>query len=150
MLGAIHGLSYERSSYQYDNLELPFLPAQRILAAVHSPMRTIMKTHRLLSKRSLLATLFAFAALGPVANAENYPTRPVRIILSVPAGNGPDVIGRIVADNLTRLWGHQVVILNQPGASGATAIRAAGTSAPDGYTLFLATTSNYISLPEWK
>jgi tripartite-type tricarboxylate transporter receptor subunit TctC len=98
----------------------------------------------------LLATLLVFTASGPTANAENYPTRPVRIILSVPAGNGPDVIGRVVADHLARLWGQQVVILNQPGASGATAIRAAGTSAPDGYALFLSTTSNYISLPEWK
>jgi len=109
-----------------------------------------MKTHLLLSKRSLLATLLAFTALGPAANAENYPTRPVRIIVPTPAGNGPDVIGRIVADHLTRLWGTQVQTINQPGAAGAIAVRAAGTSAPDGYTLFLSVFSNFITLPEWQ
>jgi tripartite-type tricarboxylate transporter receptor subunit TctC len=109
-----------------------------------------MKPHLLLSRRALLATTLAFAAMGPAAKAEDYPTRPVRIIVSTPAGNGPDVIGRIVADHLARLWGQQVVILNQPGAAGAIAMRAAGTSAPDGYTLLLSLFSNYITLPEWK
>jgi tripartite-type tricarboxylate transporter receptor subunit TctC len=97
----------------------------------------------------LLATTFALAAMGQVANADDYPTRPVRIIVSTPAGNGPDVIGRIVADHLTRLWSQQVVILNQPGANGTIAMRAAATSAPDGHTLFLSLFSNYITLPEW-
>jgi len=109
-----------------------------------------MKTCLLLSRRALLATTLALAAMGPAANAEDYPTRPVRIIVSTSAGNGPDVIGRIVADHLARLWGQQVVILNQPGAAGAIAMRAAGTSAPDGYTLLLSLFSNYITLPEWK
>ena len=106
-----------------------------------------MNAHLL--KRSLVAALLALSAMAP-KNADGYPTRPVKIIVSVPAGNGPDVIGRIVADHLTRLWGQQVVILNQPGANGAIAMRAVGASAPDGYTLFLTTTSNYIAPPEWK
>ena len=109
-----------------------------------------MNAHPLLSKRSLVAMLATLAAIGPSAKADGYPTRPVKIIVAVPAGNGPDVIGRIVADQLTRLWGQQVVMLNQPGANGATAMRAVGASAPDGYTLFLTTTSNYIAPPEWK
>ena len=109
-----------------------------------------MKAHLLLSRRSLLATTLALAAAGPAAKADDYPTRPVRIVVSTAAGNGPDVIGRIVANHLARLWGQQVVILNQPGANGAIAMRAAGTSAPDGYTLFLSVTSNVIALPEWK
>jgi tripartite-type tricarboxylate transporter receptor subunit TctC len=62
-----------------------------------------MKTRPLLSRRALLATTLALAAIGPAANAEDYPARPVRIIVSTPAGNGPDVIGRIVADHLARL-----------------------------------------------
>src|SRR5262249_29770814 len=109
-----------------------------------------MKAHLLLSRRVLLATALALTATSPVANAEDYPTRPVKMIVSTPAGTGPDVIARIVADHLTRLWGQQVVILNQPGANGAIAMRAAATSAPDGYTLFLSVFSNYITLPEWK
>jgi len=109
-----------------------------------------MKAHLLLSRRVLLATALALTATSPVANAEDYPTRPVKMIVSTPAGTGPDVIARIVADHLTRLWGQQVVILNQPGANGAIAMRAAATSAPDGYTLFLSVFSNYVTLPEWK
>jgi len=108
-----------------------------------------MKAHLPLSRRALLASVLTLA-ISPAANAQDYPTRPVRIIVSTPAGNGPDVIGRIVADHLARRWGQQVVILNQPGAAGAIAMRAAGTSAPDGYTLFLSLFSNYITLPEWK
>jgi tripartite-type tricarboxylate transporter receptor subunit TctC len=109
-----------------------------------------MTTHLLLSRRNLLATMVALAPVGFTANADDFPSRPVRIIVATPAGNGPDVIGRIVADHLTRLWGQQVVIINQPGANGAIAIRAAATSAPDGYSLFLSVFSNYITLPEWK
>jgi tripartite-type tricarboxylate transporter receptor subunit TctC len=109
-----------------------------------------MKANLLLSRRALLASTLALAAAGTPANADDYPTRPVRIIVSTPAGNGPDVIGRIVADHFGRMWGQQVVILNQPGAAGAIAMRAAGTSAPDGYTLLLSLFSNYITLPEWK
>jgi tripartite-type tricarboxylate transporter receptor subunit TctC len=109
-----------------------------------------MNTYLPISKRALLATILAFGAMGSAADADGYPTRPVRIVVSTPAGNGPDVIGRIVADHLTRLWGQQVIIINQPGAAGAIAMRAAGTSTPDGYTLFLSLFSNYITLPEWK
>jgi tripartite-type tricarboxylate transporter receptor subunit TctC len=121
-----------------------------MLATIPLARRTVMKVHLLLSRRALLATTLALAALGTTTKADDYPTRPVRIIVSVSAGNGPDVIGRIVADHLARVWGQQVVILNQPGAAGAIAMRAAGTSTPDGYTLLLSLFSNYITLPEWK
>src|SRR5258705_13833215 len=121
-----------------------------MLATIPLARRPVMEAHPLLSRRALFATTLALAAMGSAANAADYPTRPVLIIVSTPAGNGPDVIGRILANHLAQLWGQQVVIINQPGAAGAIAIRAAGTSAPDGYTLLLSVTSNVITLPEWK
>src|SRR5262245_12514844 len=88
------------------------------------------------------------AALALSAQAQDYPTRPVRLIASVGAGTGPDVIGRIVAEHLGRIWGQQVVVENRPGAGGAIGVRAAGTAPPDGYTLYLAVASNFVALPE--
>jgi hypothetical protein len=97
----------------------------------------LMSPRRVPKRRMDSGSIVTWRPVGksPLAMCTDVETRPVRIIISTPAGNGPDVIGRIVADHLTRLWGQQVVILNQPGANGAIAMRAAATSAPDGYTL---------------
>lgn len=92
--------------------------------------------------------LSLLAALGLSAQAQDYPARPVRLIASVGAGTGPDVIGRIVAEHLGRIWSQQVVVENRPGAGGAIGVRAAGTAPPDGYTLYLAVASNFVALPE--
>jgi tripartite-type tricarboxylate transporter receptor subunit TctC len=58
------------------------------------------------------------------------------------------VVCRIVADQLSKLWGQQTVVLNQPGATGGIAMRTAGTSAPDGHTLLFALSSGFVALPE--
>src|SRR5262245_59938954 len=92
--------------------------------------------------------LIVLAALTLCAGAQDYPSRPVKVIISITAGAGPDVITRIVGEHLGKLWGQQVVVENRPGAGGAIAVRAAGTSAPDGYTLDVAVASNFLALPE--
>jgi tripartite-type tricarboxylate transporter receptor subunit TctC len=97
--------------------------------------------------RCCLALLLA-AALAWQAHAQDYPSRPVKIVISITAGAGPDVITRVVAEHLGKLWGQQVVIENRPGAGGAIAVRAAGTSTPDGYTLYVAVASNFLAPPE--
>jgi tripartite-type tricarboxylate transporter receptor subunit TctC len=76
----------------------------------------------------------AFSALSASA-AENYPSRPVRIITPFPAGSGPDAVMRMVAEKLNRAWGKPVIVDNRPGANGFIALTAAKTSPPDGYTL---------------
>lgn len=96
----------------------------------------------------LLEVLLASTATGTGAIAGDYPSGPVKMIVSSGAGNAPDVIGRIVADQLARVWGHPVVVVNQPGAGGAIGVRAAGTSKPDGYTLYFAGAANFVALPE--
>lgn len=106
---------------------------------------------RLLSFVIALATTLAAAfSATPSATAQSFPAGPVRIIVAVGPGASPDVITRVVADRLARHWGQQVLVLNQPGAGGALAIRAAGNAAPDGYTLYLALASNFVALPEMQ
>jgi tripartite-type tricarboxylate transporter receptor subunit TctC len=97
-----------------------------------------------------LCALVVAIAARPAAQAQSYPTGPVKIIVGVGAGSSADVILRLVADHLARHWGQQVVVLNQPGAGGALAIRAAGSAPPDGATLYLALASNFVALPEMQ
>lgn len=86
-------------------------------------------------------------ALGLPAQADIYPTKPVRIINPAPAGNGPDVIGRIVAERLTQAWGQQVLVINRPGAGGLLAAQAAVSAERDGYTLYQPNASSMVVLP---
>ena len=84
---------------------------------------------------------------GETARAQDYPARPVRIITHSAPGGSPDALLRIVADRLTQKWGQQIVVLNQPGAGGAVAARAAAAAAPDGYTLYMPASSAFVALP---
>jgi tripartite-type tricarboxylate transporter receptor subunit TctC len=72
-----------------------------------------------------------------VAQTDGYPSKPVRIITHSAAGGAPDVMLRVIAEGLGSLLGQQIVVLNQPGAGGAVAARAASGAAPDGYTLYM-------------
>jgi len=76
-----------------------------------------------------------------------YPAHPVKIVLSLPAGSAPDIRMRIVANQLTALWGRQVVIENRPGAGGALAVQSVLAAPPDGYTLLCAVSSVFTVLP---
>jgi tripartite-type tricarboxylate transporter receptor subunit TctC len=87
-------------------------------------------------------------AIGTPSMAQDYPVRPVKFINQGGPGSGPDVICRIVADHLSRLWGQQAVVLNHPGAGGAIAARAAAAAEPDGYTLYMPASATYTVLPE--
>jgi tripartite-type tricarboxylate transporter receptor subunit TctC len=96
--------------------------------------------------------LSAFALLSVVlatpAQAQNYPASPVKIITQGAAGSGPDVVTRIVADELGKRWNQQLVILNATGAGGSVAAKQAIQAQPDGYTLYLPAASAYIVMPE--
>ncbi|MDB5563503.1 MAG: tripartite tricarboxylate transporter substrate binding protein [Tardiphaga sp.] len=74
-----------------------------------------------------------------VARADNYPSRPIRLIVPFPAGGPTDVQARIVAQEMSKALGQQIVIDNRGGAGGNIAAEAAANSAPDGYTIFFAT-----------
>ncbi|MDQ8015405.1 MAG: tripartite tricarboxylate transporter substrate binding protein [Bordetella sp.] len=109
-------------------------------------------------------TLIASAALGLAsalaasqAAAQNapYPNRPVRIIVGFPAGTGPDIVARLLAQKLSEGWGNLGVIVdNKPGAGGLIAANETVRAQPDGYTLMLGETgqlaiapSSYSKLP---
>lgn len=76
------------------------------------------------------------------------PAAPVKLIIGSGHGSAPDVIARILAEALSRRWGQQVYVANHPGAAGAVAMKVAGTSAPDGYTLLFGLSSTFVALPE--
>src|SRR5215216_6493915 len=96
----------------------------------------------------LSAAFLAVVQLGTFAEAAEFPDRPVRIITQGAAGSGPDVVARLVAEELSRLRQQQVLILNHPGGGGVVAARAAGAAEPDGYTLYLPTITSYVIMPE--
>src|SRR5271156_1939339 len=81
------------------------------------------------------------------AQAQDYPSHPVRIITDGAPGSAIDVPTRIIAEGLSRIWGQQAVVMNQPGAGGAIAARTAATAAPDGYTLGVVAVSAFVALP---
>lgn len=94
----------------------------------------------------LLAGVLAATSGAPVA-AQDYPTKPVTFITPAAAGNSPDVITRLVADRLSKLWKQQVVVINRPGAGGLIAAEAAAGLPTDGYSLYLTQASSYTVLP---
>src|ERR1043166_2333925 len=69
------------------------------------------------------------------AQQQNFPTKPVRYVVPFPAGTSNDIIGRLLADQLTKLWKQQVIVDNRVGASGTIGAAFVAKSAPDGYTL---------------
>ncbi len=78
------------------------------------------------------------------AHAQDYPSRPVRIVVGYTPGGGTDLLGRIVAKNLGELWGQQVIVDNRPGAGGNIATDLVAKAPPDGYTLLVAPSTHAI------
>jgi tripartite-type tricarboxylate transporter receptor subunit TctC len=92
----------------------------------------------------LVATL---ALTGAAANAEDYPSKPVRMIVSFAAGGPTDIVARIMGAKMGDLLGEQFVIENRVGAGGNLGADAVAKSAPDGYTLLMATVSTHAINP---
>ena len=89
--------------------------------------------------RWAFAALVLLVAALPAA-AQDYPTRPITLIVPFPAGGGVDAVARIVADRLGQVLGQPIVIDNRGGAGGVIGTRLAARAAPDGYTLVMAHT----------
>ena len=81
-------------------------------------------------------------------DAQIYPSQPVKIMVQQGPGGSLDIALRILGEQLSPILGQQVVVLNQPGAGGLIAARALASAPPDGYTLFMAASSVFVSLPE--
>ena len=85
----------------------------------------------------LLATALGVGAASAV-DAQTYPVRPVRVIIAVPAGGGPDTVGRAITLKMSERLGQQFVVDNRPGAGGSIGVETAARANPDGYTLLFA------------
>ncbi|MCW5603589.1 MAG: tripartite tricarboxylate transporter substrate binding protein, partial [Burkholderiales bacterium] len=94
---------------------------------------------------SRLASLFCFvcamfaAAMPEEASAQQFPQRPVRLIVPLAPGGGVDITARTVAPRLSTLWGQSVVVDNRPGGTGAIGLETAARAQPDGHTIVLIT-----------
>src|ERR1043165_4965738 len=84
----------------------------------------------------MMCSIAAAVALSAAHSwAQNWPVKPVRYVVPFPAGTGNDIVGRLITDKLTRMWGQQVIVDNRAGASGSIGAAFVAKAAPDGYTL---------------
>jgi tripartite-type tricarboxylate transporter receptor subunit TctC len=90
--------------------------------------------------------VLVFATIAASASfAQDFPTKPIRIIAAYTAGGGTDLMARVVAKKLGETWGQQVVVENRPGAGGNIGTDAIAKAAPDGYTLGIAPSTHAIA-----
>ena len=87
----------------------------------------------------LAAVLGLPASLGGAASAQDYPARPIRLIVAFTPGGTTDFVARLIADRLKASLGQSVIVENRPGANGAIAAEYVAKSEPDGYTLYFTT-----------
>src|SRR5262245_33182942 len=96
-----------------------------------------------MNRRALCAALAGMAVLAAAAGAaaqtaDDFPTRPIRIIVPQAAGSGIDLQARVLAQKMGELWGQQGVVENRPGANAIIGTDAVAKAEPDGYTLVYA------------
>lgn len=102
-----------------------------------------------MQRRHFTQAMLALAAgaAWPAARAQAWPDKPVKWVLSQPAGSGPDNVARILVDRLAKLWNQAVVIENKPGGQNTIGAQAAARSAPDGHNFYFATTAALVTNP---
>jgi tripartite-type tricarboxylate transporter receptor subunit TctC len=91
------------------------------------------------AKRFLTPLLVLLSVLAAAAQAQTYPTRPIRIIALSSSGSGPDIVGRLIGQKFTEAWGQQVIVDPRPAATGIIGSEIAARAAPDGHTLLIVT-----------
>ena len=100
-----------------------------------------------LSITRALLVLVAMAGIAPALHAQEYPDRPIRLILGYAAGGGPDVTARVIGQQMSQLLGQPVIVENRLGAGGIVASQAVAKAAPDGYTLLIGETGQLGIVP---
>ncbi len=93
--------------------------------------------------QSAAAVLLAAGSLQ--AFAQEYPNKPVHVIITFPAGSATDIVGRVVAQKLSELWGQPVLPENRAGAGGSIGTAVVAKSAPDGYTLLINSSAHAVN-----
>jgi tripartite-type tricarboxylate transporter receptor subunit TctC len=102
------------------------------------------------TRRTILATAAAAMALPFVASAsaQDFPSRPLRVVIGFPAGSGADILGRNFTNKLQQVSGQTVVVENRPGANSNIAIGVVKNAKPDGYTMLFVANSN-MAMNKW-
>ena len=95
----------------------------------------------------LIALAAVSAQFHSQSAAQDWPTRPVKLIVSQTPGTSPDITARLLADRLSRQWGQQVIVENRPGGQNVVGAQAAARSSADGYSYFFATTAAIVTNP---
>jgi len=95
--------------------------------------------NRIVAAAGLVAVAAALIGLARPGAAQDYPTRPIRVLIAFPPGGPTDFVGRLLADKMSTLLGQRVYIENKPGANGTVGADNIAKSDPDGYSLFLTT-----------
>ena len=107
----------------------------------HSPLGDEPDVALTFGRRATMAGLLLAAATGPV-RAQEYPSRPIRIVVGFSAGGSADIIARDIGQQISSAWGQPVVVDNRSGANGTIATTGLITAPADGYTLLMAVSSH--------
>ena len=91
----------------------------------------------------LSAAVLALAATAAPVLAQNYPTKPIRIVVAYTPAGTTDILARAIGQKMTERWGQPVIIDNRPGANGNIGTEIAARATPDGYTLLMATAATH-------
>lgn len=103
---------------------------------------TTMSFRKIISRLLALTLASALGSFGAIAQAQTpFPTKPVRLIVPFPPGQATDLVARLLADELTKIWGQQVVVDNRGGGAGIPGMMAGRDALADGHTLTFATSS---------
>jgi tripartite-type tricarboxylate transporter receptor subunit TctC len=109
-------------------------------------MRRLQRSRAVLVALTLVSPLALWASNLP-ASADDYPTRPITLVVPFPPGGSTSIVARIVADKMSEALGQQIVVDNRAGAGGTVATRQVAKMAPDGYTILLAYTGTLATGP---
>jgi tripartite-type tricarboxylate transporter receptor subunit TctC len=87
--------------------------------------------------KNFISMVVAVAAAGAAQAYAAYPDKPVRVVITFPAGSGADIVGRVATQKLSEIWGQPVIVENRGGAGGSIANAVVARAEPDGYTLLI-------------
>src|SRR3954466_15715562 len=96
------------------------------------------RNHRPMKSTALALAIASAAFAAPEESAaQNYPSKPIRLVVGYAQGGGPDVFARLIGQKFGERFGQQGIVENKPGADGIIGVQFAAKAAPDGYTLLI-------------